>query len=732
MNRAPVTRPVCSHCGLNGIFISIPAFTKCGGLIITAFQVLTRLRMPKLTIDGHEVEVPAGTSILQAAETLGIEIPRFCYHDRLSVPANCRMCLVQVKNAPKPVASCAMPCGENMEVSTNSEPVHKARKGVMEFLLINHPLDCPICDQGGECDLQDQAMAYGFDRTRYEENKRAVEDKDFGPLINTSMTRCIHCTRCIRFASEIAGVPELGATGRGEHMEITTYVGAAIHSELSGNLADVCPVGALTSKPYAFTARPWELRKNDSVDVMDAVGCNIRVDVRGPEVMRVLPRLHEEINEEWISDKTRFSYDGLRRQRLDKPYIKVNGRLQPASWDDAFKAIAVKMNASQGNRMAAIAGDLCDAESMLALKRLMNNLGSPHLECRQDGAQFDTRARAGYLFNTTIAGIEQADAILLIGTNPRLEAPLVNARIRKRFLKGGITIASIGESYDLTYPVQNLGDSARILEQLADGRHAFSDTLKNAKNPMIIIGTGALARRDGLAIQAAAKRVAETHNVIQDSWNGYNVLHTAAARVGALDIGFAPQNFGDYDLAGILNASNNGQLDVLYLLGADEFDTAQIGADTFVIYQGHHGDRGAHRADVILPGCAYTEKNGTYVNMEGRAQHGRKAGAAPGDAREDWTIIRALSNHINGGLDYITLSDVRRDLASAHFVFQQIDHVVGAKWEERDFGTAGPIDGAPLVSPVTNFYMTNPICRASVTMAKCVEELMPLPVRQAA
>ena len=689
--------------------------------------------MPKLTIDGHEIEVPAGTSILQAAEQIGIEVPRFCYHDRLSVPANCRMCLVQVKNAPKPVASCAMPCGDNMEVLTNSEAVHKARKGVMEFLLINHPLDCPICDQGGECDLQDQAMAYGFDRTRYEENKRAVEDKEFGPLINTSMTRCIHCTRCIRFASEIAGVPELGATGRGEHMEITTYVEAAIQSELSGNLVDVCPVGALTSKPYAFTARPWELRKNDSVDVMDAVGSSIRVDVRGGEVMRVLPRLNEDVNEEWISDKTRFAYDGLKRQRLDKPYMKVNGKLQAVSWDDAFKAIAAKMKATSGDRMAAIAGDLCDAESMLALKRLMNNLGSQNTECRQDGAFLNASARGSYLFNSTIAGIEQADLIILVGTNPRLEAPMVNARIRKAWLKGKLKIVSVGTSYDLTYPVQNLGSSSLILEQLADGRHEFSETLKAAQKPMIILGTGALSRGDSSAVQAAARRIAQTHNMVRDggddAWNGYNVLHTAAARVAGLDMGFVPPQGGMND---ILNASQNGQIDVLYLLGADEFDTAQIGANTFVIYQGHHGDRGAHRADVILPGCAYTEKHGTYVNMEGRAQYGRKAGAAPGDAREDWAIIRALSDYINGGLDYISIADVRRDLASVAPSFQKIDHLVRADWHGTEFGAAGPIELAPFQSPVGNFYMTNPICRASVTMAKCVEELMPPELQEAA
>ena len=434
--------------------------------------------MPKLTIDGIEVEVEPGTSVLQACEQIGIEVPRFCFHERLSVPANCRMCLVEMEKAPKPVASCAMPCGEGMVIKTNTELVHKARKGVMEFLLINHPLDCPICDQGGECDLQDQAMGYGFDRSRFQENKRAVKDKYLGPLIKTIMTRCIHCTRCIRFADEIAGVPELGATGRGEHMEIGTYIEQAISSELSGNLIDVCPVGALTSKPYAFTTRPWELRKTETIDVMDAVGSNIRVDTRGPEVMRVIPRLNEDVNEEWLADKSRFSYDGLKRQRLDRPYVRKDGKLQAATWAEAFAAIAAKVKGVPGDRIAALAGDLVDAESMVALKDLVEGLGSKNLDCRQDGAVFDTSARAGYLFNTTIAGIEKADAILLIGTNPRWEATLINARIRKRYLMGGLKVGVIGQQLDMTYPTTYLGAGPQTLQDVVDGKHAFSDVLK--------------------------------------------------------------------------------------------------------------------------------------------------------------------------------------------------------------------------------------------------------------
>ncbi|MDQ2101418.1 NADH-quinone oxidoreductase subunit NuoG [Azospirillum isscasi] len=673
--------------------------------------------MPKLTIDGIEIEVEPGTSILQACEQLGIEIPRFCYHERLSVPANCRMCLVEMERAPKPVAACAMPCGDGMVVKTNSEVVHKARKGVMEFLLINHPLDCPICDQGGECDLQDQAMAYGFDRGRYGENKRAVQDKYMGPLIRTEMTRCIHCTRCIRFVNEIAGVPDLGAVNRGEHMEITTFVEKAIGSELSGNLADVCPVGALLSKPYAFTARPWELRKTETIDVLDAVGSNIRVDTRGPEVMRVLPRVNEDVNEEWIADKTRFAYDGLKRQRLDRPYVRKDGKLQPASWAEAFQAIAAKVKGVAGNRIAAIAGDLADTESMLALKELMAGLGSANIDCRQDGALFDTSARAGYLFNSGIAGIERADVILLVGTNPRWEGTLVNARIRKRYLMGGLKVAVIGEARELTYPYSHLGTGTDALQQLLDGTHAFADVLRGAKNPMIILGAGVFRRKDGPAVQAAVRKLAETVNVVQDGWNGFNVLHGAASRVGGLDIGFLPGE-GGRGTAGILDGAGKGEIDVVFLLGADEIDTAALGK-AFVIYQGHHGDKGAHRADVILPGAAYTEKNAIYVNTEGRPQQARLATFPPGEAREDWKILRALSELLGHKLPYDSLAQLRRRLAEVNPVFAAVGSVTPAPW--APFGAEGALDAAPFQSPVANYYMTDPISRASVTMARCAE-----------
>lgn len=677
--------------------------------------------MPKLTIDGREVEVAAGLTVLQACESIGIEIPRFCYHERLSIAGNCRMCLVTMAGSPKPVASCAMPAADNMVIQTNTPEVHKMRRSVMEFLLINHPLDCPICDQGGECDLQDQAMAYGFDRGRFIENKRAVKDKYLGPLIKTIMTRCIHCTRCIRFATEIAGVPELGATGRGEGTEIGTYIEKALTSELSGNLIDVCPVGALTSKPYAFCARPWELRKTETIDVMDAVGSNIRVDARGNEVLRVLPRLHEEINEEWISDKTRFACDGLRRQRLDQPYIRVDGKLKPATWPEALSAIASRLKGVPGARIGAIAGDLADCESMLLVKDLMKRLGSPNLDCRQDGAALPAEPRAAYLFNTTIAGIEAADACLLIGTNPRIEAPLINARMRKRFRNGEFPVALIGQAADLTYPFEHLGEDPRLIEEIASSRHPFAATLKAAQRPMLVVGMAALARADGAAILDAARRTAETTGMIRpgDGWNGFNVLHTAAARAGGLDLGFVPGE-GGLDTAGMLAAAAAGALDVVYLLGADELDTSRLDR-AFVIYQGHHGDAGAHAADVILPGAAYTEKDATYVNTEGRVQQAQLACHPPGEARADWKIVRVLADKLGHPLGLDTLADVRARLAAANPHFARLDCIVPAAW--APFGTAGAIDAAPFGAAVENFYLTNPICRASVTMAECVDVL---------
>ena len=673
--------------------------------------------MAKLTIDGAELVVEDGITVLQACEMAGAEIPRFCYHERLSIAGNCRMCLVEMERAPKPIASCAMPVGEGMVIRTNTETVKKARNGVMEFLLINHPLDCPICDQGGECDLQDQAMAYGYDRSRFQENKRAVTDKNLGPLIETHMTRCIHCTRCIRFSTEVAGVEVLGATGRGEGMEVGTYVEKAIASELSANMIDLCPVGALTSKPYAFEARPWELTKTESIDVMDAVGSNIRVDTRGSSVLRVLPALNEEVNEEWISDKTRYACDGLIRQRLDRPYVKSGDKLKPASWNDAFELIGSKIRGTEASKIAAIAGDMCDAEAMTALKDLMAALGTSNIDCRQDGAKLDVNARAGYVFNTTIAGIEAADACLIIGTNPRVEAPIINARLRKRSIEGGFKVGVIGEMPDLTYPYQHLGLGPKTMSEIADGTHPFIDVLKEAERPMLILGQGAISRIDGDAILLLAREIADANGMVQKGWNGFNVLHNAAARVGGLDLGLVPGD-GGLDVAGILNGAQNGENEIVYLLGADEIDVVKL-ASSFVIYQGHHGDAGAQAANVILPGAAYTEKNGTYVNTEGRVQRGQRAIHPPGEAREDWAIIRALSDVVGKTLPYDNLAQVRLRMVEVAPVLESRDVVDSAPW--APFGSGGDVGSEPFVNPITNFYMTDPISRASKTMATCSE-----------
>lgn len=684
--------------------------------------------MPKLLIDEREVEVPEGMTVLQAAEMLGIEIPIFCYHPKLSIAGNCRMCLVEMEKSPKPIASCAMPASEGMVIRTQSPMVKKARKGVLEFLLINHPLDCPICDQGGECDLQDITMAYGGDSSRFEFNKRAVPDKEFGPLIETAMNRCIQCTRCVRFATEIAGVSELGATGRGEEMEIGTYVQQTITSELSGNMIDICPVGALTSKPYNYRGRSWELSSTPSVDVLDAVGSSIRVDTRGREVMRILPRQNDEINEEWISDKTRFAYDGLKYQRLDRPYVKdKDGIFQPVSWDEAFDVIVDRLQHIPGDRVAAIVGDMVDAEAILSLKDLMMAMGSPHMDCRQEGAKSGGEPRCSYLFNTTIAGIEHADFCLLIGANPRWEAPLINARIRKTYLATGLPVALIGSFHDQGYPVDDLGNDALLLEKILKGKHPICANLKAAKSPMMIVGQGALRREDGQAILYLARQIAEKYEFVQktklqvrDYWNGFNVLQVAASRVGALDLGFLPGIDG-YDVKGILEASRRKKMEAVYLLGADEIDMEPL-KSTFVIYQGHHGDRGAAHADVILPGAAYTEKSGTYVNTEGRVQRGLEASAPPGEAKEDWKIIRALSERLGFTLSYSTREEVRTRLAEVNPIFEEIDQIQRAPWGE--FGCEGVLDTDPFEPIVKNFYMTDSISRHSITMAKCTQEIL--------
>ncbi|MEE9984727.1 NADH-quinone oxidoreductase subunit NuoG [Agrobacterium pusense] len=680
--------------------------------------------MAKLKVDGKEIEVPDHFTLLQACEEAGAEVPRFCFHERLSVAGNCRMCLIEVKGGPpKPAASCAMgvrdvrggPNGELPEVFTNTPMVKKAREGVMEFLLINHPLDCPICDQGGECDLQDQAMAFGIAGSRYAENKRAVEDKYIGPLVKTVMNRCIHCTRCVRFTTEVAGIAELGLIGRGEDAEITTYLEQAMTSELQGNVVDLCPVGALTSKPFAFTARPWELNKTETIDVMDALGSAIRVDTRGREVMRVMPRVNEAINEEWISDKSRFIWDGLKTQRLDRPYVRKDGRLQPATWGEAFGAIKQAVAATSGNKIGAIAGDLSSVEEMFALKSLLASLGSANVDCRQDGAALDpSLGRASYLFNSTIEGIEQADALLIVGSNPRYEAAVLNARIRKRWRRGGFPIGVIGEAGELRYNYEYLGSGAETLSDLANGSHSFVDKLKSAKNPLIIIGQGALSRADGAAVLAAAAKLATSVGAVTEEWNGFSVLHTAAARVGGLDIGFVPGE------GGVAAADMVASMDVLFLLGADELDLSNKGAK-FTVYIGSHGDQGAMNADVILPGAAYTEKSGIWVNTEGRVQLGNRAGFAPGEAREDWAILRALSDVLGKKLPFDSLSALRGQLYVAHPHLAETDEIVAGKASDIEALVAktGPLVKSAFASPVKDFYLTNPIARASAVMAEC-------------
>ncbi|MCA3713055.1 MAG: NADH-quinone oxidoreductase subunit G [Phenylobacterium sp.] len=664
--------------------------------------------MPKAKVNGVEVEFEPGMTVLQVAELAGEEIPRFCYHERLSIAGNCRMCLVEVKpGPPKPQASCALPAADNQEIFTNTPMVKKAREGVMEFLLINHPLDCPICDQGGECDLQDQAMGYGRDDSRFALNKRAVEEKAMGPLINTVMTRCIQCTRCVRFITEVAGVPEIGLISRGEDVEITTYLGSAVTSELSGNVIDLCPVGALTSKPYAFNARPWELKKTETVDVMDAMGAAIRVDSRGPAVLRVLPRINDEINEEWISDKTRFAVDGLSRQRLDTPYIRENGRLRPASWKEALDLAASRLSAAAPARIGAIAGDLQDAESLKATLDLFRALGSANTDCRQDSMALGTGPRESWLFNATIAGLEEADAILLVGTNPRFEAPVLNARLRRRWLAGALEVGLIGEAADLTYDFDHLGETASALTALAKSRSGFAKVLKSAKAPALIIGAGALSGQQGAAVAHAAAQVAKAFGM---SWN---VLHTAASRVGGLDMGFIPGE-GGLDAR---TMTAKGALDVLFLLGADEIDLSA--SDAFRIYLGSHGDAGAHAADLILPGAAYTEKDGLYVNLEGRVQMGQRAVFPKGEAREDWTILRALSERLGKTLPYDSLDQLRARLFADHPTFGQIDWAPKGQADLSAIGAAGEVGDAPLASAVKAFHLTNPVARASVTMAEC-------------
>jgi NADH-quinone oxidoreductase subunit G len=667
--------------------------------------------MPVAKVNGVDVEFEPGMTVLQVAERAGVEIPRFCYHERLSIAGNCRMCLVEVKpGPPKPQASCALPAADGQEIFTDTPMVEKARKGVMEFLLINHPLDCPICDQGGECDLQDQAVGYGRDASRYAENKRAVEEKNMGPTIKTFMTRCIQCTRCVRFVTEVAGVPDIGMISRGEGAEITTYLEQSIDSELSGNVNDLCPVGALTHRPWQYHYRPWELKKTETVDVMDALGSNIRADARGSEVMRVLPRVNEGVNEEWLSDKSRYAVDGLTARRLDKPFVRENGRLRPATWGEALSVVAAKLKAAKPERIGAIAGDLQDAESMFATLELFRALGSANTDCRQDGAQLGGEARQGWLFNSGIAGIEQADAVLLVGVNPRTEAPLLNTRLRKGWIAGTTRVMVVGQQVDLTYDYDWLGAGTKTLAKLPK---AAMDVLSKAERPAIIVGSAALSGETGAAVLNTLGALAKKVGVVAEGWNGFNVLHSAASRVAGLDMGFVP---GEGGLSAI-DMVKKGALDVLFMLGADEIDASATKA--FKVYLGSHGDRGAHGADVILPGAAYTEKSGLYVNTEGRVQMAERVVFPKGEAKEDWAIIRALSEQVGATLSYDSLDQLRERLMANHPTFGRIDYLApSASFDVAKLGQKGDLGDAAFGASVTDPYLTNPIARASETMAE--------------
>ena len=663
--------------------------------------------MPKIIINNKEIEFEEGMTILQACELAGEEIPRFCYHERLSIAGNCRMCLVEMEKSTKPIASCAMPAADGMKIKTNTTFVDKARKGVMEFLLANHPLDCPVCDQGGECDLQDQSLFYGLDNSRYTENKRQVKEKHMGPLIKTQMTRCIHCTRCIRFATEVAGVPELGAIGRGEDMEITTYLEKSMQSELSANVIDLCPVGALTSKPYAFEARPWELKKTETIDVMDAVGSNIRVDTYGWEVKRILPRINENINEEWISDKTRYSCDGLLKQRLDTPYIRENGRLQKSSWKDASSFLIKNLKNFNPNEMAGLVGDLADLEMIYSFKSFFEkNLGSNNLECRSKRIYINPKERINYIFNSKINGLEESDFILLVGTNPRLEATMLNARIRKAYKKNNTKIYSIGNPGNLTYPYEDTGSSTAIIKDIISGSHTLSDKIKKSKKPIVIIGESALSSNCGQYIFETLKHFLFNNNFINNNWNALNILSQDASRVGAIDLDFhsitEKENFGFFDKL------DNDEFKFLYLLGADNINFEK--KDKFIVYQGSHGDKGAEMADVILPGAAYTEKNGLFVNLEGKVQDAFKASYPPGDAREDWVIFKNLAKLMNKPLEFKDNQHLR-SLIKIH-----IQSKTGNNITLKD--NVNFIEEEISIKPI-DYYYTNAVARSSKVMSEC-------------
>ncbi|CAA0809363.1 NADH dehydrogenase [Striga hermonthica] len=662
-------------------------------------------------VDGYPVKIPKGMTVLQACEIAGVDIPRFCYHSRLSIAGNCRMCLVEVEKSPKPVASCAMPALPGMKIKTDTPIAKKAREGVMEFLLMNHPLDCPICDQGGECDLQDQSMAFGSDRGRFTETKRSVVDKNLGPLVKTVMTRCIQCTRCVRFATEVAGVQDLGMLGRGSGEEIGTYVERLMTSELSGNVIDICPVGALTSKPFAFKARNWELKGTESIDVTDAVGSNIRIDSRGPEVMRVVPRLNEDINEEWISDKTRFFYDGLKRQRLNDPMIRgADGRFKTVSWRDALAVVAEVIHQVRPEEIVGIAGKLSDAESMMALKDFLNRVGSNNIWCEGNGPNPNADLRSGYIMNTSISGLEKADVFLLVGTQPRVEAAMVNARIRKTVRATNAKVGYVGPPADFNYDHDHLGTGPGTLSELAEGRHPFSSILSTAKNPAIIVGAGIFERKDKDAIFSTIEKIARNSNAVRPDWNGLNTLLLNAAQAAALDLGLVPESGSSIEAAKFL-----------YLMGADDVDLEKLPDDAFVVYQGHHGDRGVYRANVILPASAFSEKEGIYVNTEGCVQTTVPAVPTVGDARDDWKIVRALAEVAGIEMPYDTLNEVRFRMRSVAPNLVQFDEREPAVFSSSALRpeVKEKMDKAPFGVAVDNFYMTDSITRASKIMAQC-------------
>ena len=676
--------------------------------------------MPSITIDNKKIEFENGMTVMQACELAGAEIPRFCYHEKLSIAGNCRMCLVEMeKGPPKPVASCAMPAGDGMVIKTDSEMVKKARKGVMEFLLINHPLDCPICDQGGECDLQDQAMYYGFDKTRYEENKRAVQNKNMGPLVKTIMTRCIHCTRCVRFSTEVAGVDDIGLLGRGENAEITTYLEKTIESELSGNVIDLCPVGALTSKPYAFKSRPWELTKTETYDVFDGIGSSIRIDTRGKKVLRALPRINEEINEEWISDKSRFAIDGLSRQRLDSVYTKLNGKLQKSNWDNAFSLIHDQIIKRGKQNSVFLSGKFTDAETLFSAKKFSESLKSFYYDCRFDNAQFIENSNESFKFNSTIQEIENSDAILLIGTNPRWEAAVLNARIRKTFLENNCQIGVIGPKVNQTYRYNHLSDSLNYLNKLSDGNTDFNKVLNNAKNPLIIIGTSAINTADGKKIletsAALAKKIQKNKDI-----NPLNILYQDISRVGALELNFYNKYFdNNYNLQ--LKKHIDTNKPVVFLMGLDEVDLSIL-KNAYVVYLGHHGDKSASVADVILPTPAYTEKTSTYMNIEGRVIQTNKCHNPLGEAKEEWKIFRVLSNLINHQLKFNNLSELRNEITKNFNQFTSINELKPNK--NITFAKVNKIDDIKIQYNINNFYMNDSISRSSETMALCTKDIL--------